>query len=106
MGMAESCYQFFLDMSIQYYDYNRRAFATKDVPTAALNAIMFGVPKIFVPRWQVPGDLELGNWWMMPAGSWTYFYSHAPLAKMLEKYINFGRLSNRVALATTAAGSS
>ena len=34
------------------------------------------------------------------------FYTHAPLAKMLEKYIDFGRLSNRVALATTAAGSS
>ena len=92
MEVAESSYQFFPEVSYPYYDYGRRAFGTKGMPAGPLNALMFGVPKMFIPRWQVPGDLKLDDWWMVPAGNWTHFYSHEPLARLLEKYVDFGKL--------------
>ena len=62
------------------------------MPAGPLNALMFGVLKMFIPRWQVPGDLKLEDCWMVQAGNWTHFYSHEPLARMLEKYVDFGKL--------------
>ena len=92
MEVAESSYRFFLEVSFPYYDYGRRAFGTKGMPAGPLNALMFGVLKMFIPRWQVPGDLKLEDCWMVQAGNWTHFYSHEPLARMLEKYVDFGKL--------------
>ncbi|MGI0038641.1 MAG: patatin-like phospholipase family protein [Nitrososphaera sp.] len=59
MEVAESSYRLFPEVSLPYYDYGRRVFGTKGMPAGPLNALMFGVPKMFVPRWQVPGDLKL-----------------------------------------------
>jgi NTE family protein len=92
MELAESTYRLFPEVSLPYYDYDRRAFDTKGMPAGPLNALMFGVPKMFVPRWQVPGGLQLEDWWAMPAGNWTHFYSHEPLVRMLEKYVDFSKL--------------
>jgi NTE family protein len=89
--VAESSYQFFPEVSVPYYDHDRHAFGTKILPAGPVNAVMFGVPKMFVPRWQVPGDLQPKDWWT-PAGNWTHFYSHEPLAQMLEKYVDFDKL--------------
>ena len=99
MEVAESSYQVMSDMFLPYYDFIKAAFGTKRIPTGALNSMLFGVPKLFVPRWTVPGSMmgdgsaaEDSLTWPL---DWTYYYDHSPLAKTLEKYIDYSKLSNR-----------
>jgi NTE family protein len=69
--------------------------------SASANAAIFGVPKMFVPRWQ-----SLWNWeknaillkeekdlQYFDPRRWTYIYDHSPLAKTLDKYIDYKKLN-------------
>src|ERR687885_572014 len=76
------------------------------------NAAMFGVPKMFTPvwwRWPTWSHDDADNnkifynrnkteWsehyydFLYPR-NWTYFYDHSPLAKTLEKYIDYKKLN-------------
>lgn len=65
-------------------------------PSASLNSAFFGVPKFFVPRWfsavwQSTLHEEKNE---LPA-NWTYLYDNTPLAKTIEKYVDFKKLSPR-----------
>src|SRR5918993_2560486 len=83
------------------YDTTARRYITKKISSASANAAIFGVPKMFVPRWQ-----SLWNWEKnailfkeekglqhFDPRSWTYIYDHSPLAKTLDKYINYKKLN-------------
>ena len=68
----------------------------KTVPSASLNAALFGVPKMFIPRWFQINNFMTGNFYFgqqqLP-WNWTYIYDNSPLIKTLKKYINFQKLS-------------
>lgn len=51
---------------------------------ASVNAAVFGVPKMFIPRWwKWDGAYKDKEIYFDPK-SWTYLYDHAPLAKKLS----------------------
>ena len=90
------------------YDTAARRYITKKISSASTNAAIFGVPKMFVPRWQSSWNWEKnasllkeekGLQYFDPR-SWTYIYDHSPLAKTLDKYIDYKKLN----LAATQEG--
>jgi NTE family protein len=98
LEIAESSYQVIPDVFLPYYDFIKGVFGTKRIPLGVLNAMLFGVPKLFIPRWQIPNFMArdgavLADWLTWPM-DWTYYYDHSPLVKTLEKYIDYAKLSN------------
>ena len=108
MEIAESNPMILSDTFTFEYDTTARRYITKKISSASANAAIFGVPKMFVPRWQ-----SLWNWeknatllkedkglQYFDPRSWTYIYDHSPLAKTLDKYIDYKKLN----LAATQKG--
>lgn len=107
--LAESNYHIIPDIYILDYDINTKAYVTRKISSSSANAAVFGVPKMFIPRWLRP---NAENAWreehisqceakvssslppsFLPYSyfdprSWTYCYDHSPLAKTLDKYID------------------
>ncbi|MGB8643324.1 MAG: patatin-like phospholipase family protein, partial [Nitrososphaeraceae archaeon] len=108
--LAESSYRIIPDVFVLDYNDSNKTYTTTKVSSASANAAMFGVPKMFVPRWW--------GWWnadnnmrkrnlltkegkelpflsnpFFDARSWTYLYDHTPLAKTLDKYIDYKKLN-------------
>lgn len=98
LEVAESSSQLMSDIVLPYYDFAKGMFGTRRVHTGALNSVLFGVPKLFVPRWTAPSFAMGGETaddlltWPL---DWTYHYDHSPLAKTLDKYIDYTKLSAR-----------
>ena len=108
MEISESNPMLLSDTFTFEYDTAARRYITKKISSASANAAIFGVPKMFVPRWQ-----SLWNWeknatilkedkglQYFDPRSWTYIYDHSPLAKTLDKYIDYKKLN----LASTNEG--
>lgn len=91
MELAESNYEIMPDAFSFSYDFQKLAFDYKKVPSASANAAMFGVPKMFLPRWN-PIYMFQDKDYFAPR-NWTYFYDHTPLIRTLEKYIDYEKLS-------------
>jgi NTE family protein len=84
-------------MVIPFYGYKKGTIDFRTVPSASLNAVMFGVPSFFVPRWQqtlAKGPFD-GVSLLEPPSEWTYFYDHSQLANTLEKYVDYNKLSRK-----------
>ena len=97
--LAESSYTIIPDIVTFDYDDKTKQTKLKTVPSASLNAALYGVPKMFIPRWfqinklmTTATDSYLGQQQQFP-WNWTYIYDNSPLGKTLEKYINFQKLS-------------
>ncbi|HEX7208532.1 MAG TPA: patatin-like phospholipase family protein [Nitrososphaeraceae archaeon] len=108
MEIAESNPMILSDTFTFEYDTTARRYITKKISSASANAAIFGVPKMFVPRWQSSWNWEKnasllkeekGLQYFDPR-SWTYIYDHSPLAKTLDKYIDYKKLN----LAATQKG--
>jgi NTE family protein len=108
MEIAESNPMLLSDTFTFEYDTTARRYITKKISSASANAAIFGVPKMFVPRWQSSWNWEKnasllkeekGLQYFDPR-SWTYIYDHSPLAKTLDKYIDYKKLN----LAATQEG--
>jgi NTE family protein len=97
LEIGESNVQLIPDIFIYDWDSKNKKYLTKKISSASVNAAVFGVPKMFVPRWQ---------WWNSAGGintiydedyfnprNWTYIYDHSPLAKTLDKYIDYKKLN-------------
>ena len=106
--IAESNPMLLSDTFTFEYDTTARRYITKKISSASANAAIFGVPKMFVPRWQSSWNWEKnasllkeekGLQYFDPR-SWTYIYDHSPLAKTLDKYIDYKKLN----LAATQEG--
>ncbi len=54
---------------------------------SAWQALWWGVPTLFLPRWSLP----LGS---APVGQWTSFYVTSPMKATLEKFVDFSRLGS------------
>ncbi len=53
----------------------------------SMQALLFGVPGFFSPRWWPWGTSPAD--WLAP---WTSFYDHAPARRLLEQYVDFDAL--------------
>jgi NTE family protein len=97
--LAGSSYQLIPDIVVPYYDFNKGRFDSRTLPLGTLNSVIMGVPKMFVPRWQMLNSMIFGTGksagdWMTWPSDWTYFYDHSPLAKTLDKYVDYNKLSS------------
>jgi NTE family protein len=90
LELAESNLSIIPDIFLLDYHTNTN---TKKISSASANAAVFGVPKMFIPRWWKWDDAikDKGNFF--DPKSWTYLYDHSPLAKTLDKYIDYKKLN-------------
>jgi NTE family protein len=104
MELAESSYSIVPDFFFLDYNQGVGTMSFKRMPAASINSALFGVPKMFVPRWlgggtdRVLKDIVGQNGSTMMPNRWTYLYDHSPLGKTLEKYIDFSKLDSNQTL--------
>src|ERR687883_173417 len=96
--IAESSPMIIPDTFMFEYDTAARSYVTKKISSASANAAIFGVSKMFVPRWKSwnweknilsKGEDEQGKiqqqqqqpQYFFDPRNWTYLYDHSPLAK-------------------------
>jgi NTE family protein len=94
--LAESSHNIIPDFYSYEYNHKNHQFNMKKSSSASLNAAIFGVPKFFSPRWFDFWNVfqyESSNDFNILPSQWTYVYDNTPLAKTLEKYIDFKKLS-------------
>ncbi|MGN6347128.1 MAG: patatin-like phospholipase family protein, partial [Candidatus Nitrosocosmicus sp.] len=97
LEISESNMQIIPDLWMYEWDSYNKEYLFKKISSASANAAIFGVPKMFVPRWQ---------WWNSPSlikkadeenyfnpKNWTFLYDHSPLEKTLDKYIDYKKLN-------------
>lgn len=95
--ISESAIQLIPDLWMYEWDSYGKEYIIKKISSASANASLFGIPKMFVPRWQ---------WWNIPEfltktnlnspfdpRNWTFIYDHSPLEKTLDKYIDYKKLN-------------
>jgi NTE family protein len=107
--LAESSYNNIPDLITFDYDDKTKQTKLKTIPSASLNAALFGVPKMFIPRWFQINNFMTANFYFgqqqLP-WNWTYIYDNSALIKTLEKYINFQKLSPEINSSPTFSSSS
>jgi NTE family protein len=109
--VAESSPNIIPDIFVFDYDNNAKKYISKKISAASANAAMFGVPKMFTPvwwRWSPWSHDEDDNnkiydrnkrdsrehyYDFLNPRNWTYFYDHSPLAKTLDRYIDYKKLN-------------
>jgi NTE family protein len=91
MELAESNFAFIPDMVTFNYDRQKKIYGIDRISSASINAAVFGVPKMFVPRWNTSQMVNDKDYFM--PNNWTYVYDHSPLGKTLEKYIDYRKIS-------------
>ena len=98
MELAESSYTIIPDITTLDYDDESKGIGLKTIPSASLNATIYGVPKMFIPRWLQTTNISgksLLDKQQLP-WNWTYIYDNFPLGKTLQKYIDFKKLSPEI----------
>ena len=116
LEIAESSYKIIPDIHIFDYNSNIRRYVPKQISSASINAAAFGLPKMFIPRWwrlfPTKQNLYAENEnvkqqpYFTDPRNWTYLYDHSPLAKTLDKYINYKKLNLAANSRRSARGSS
>jgi NTE family protein len=94
LELAESSYTIIPDIITLDYD-ESIGIGLKAIPSASLNATIYGIPKMFIPRWLQSTNISeksLLDKQQLP-WNWTYIYDNSPLGKTLQKYIDFKKLS-------------
>ena len=94
LELAESSYTIIPDILTLDYD-EGKGIGLKTIPSASLNATIYGIPKMFIPRWLQTTNISeksLLDKQQLP-WNWTYIYDNSPLGKTLQKYIDFKKLS-------------
>jgi NTE family protein len=104
LEIAESNHTIIPDTYLLDYDSIRGRYIPKQISSASANAAIFGVPKMFVPRWWSLQPTDQGilsdseedgpkPQYFTDPRSWTYVYDHSPLAKTLDKYVDYKKLN-------------
>ncbi|MDQ3837710.1 MAG: patatin-like phospholipase family protein [Thermoproteota archaeon] len=106
LEIAESNYKIIPDIYLIDYDSRSQRYLPKQISSASANAAIFGVPKMFTPRWRglqpskqdiltvgKNGENQQQTSYFVDPRSWTYLYDHSPLAKTLDKYIDYKKLN-------------
>jgi NTE family protein len=99
LELAESSYNIIPDITTFDYDDKTKQTKLKTLRSASLNAALFGVPKMFIPRWFQINNFMMANFYLgqqqLP-WNWTYIYDNSTLGKTLQKYIDFKKISPEV----------
>ena len=109
--IAESSPNIIPDIFVFDYDNKAKKYISKKISSASANAAMFGIPKMFTPVWsrwppwshdkddnnKIFNRNKRDQWehyydFVNPR-NWTHFYDHSPLAKTLDKYIDYKKLN-------------
>jgi len=91
--LAEDTSSIVPDILFMDYDRDIRSYVPRKISSASANAALFGLPKMFIPRWL---ELEIDNKnkeGIFDPRTWTYLYDHLPLAKTLDRYIDYKKLN-------------
>lgn len=91
LELADSTFEFIPDKPSFFYDFQRNTLDYKNISSTSANAAFFGVEKMFTPRWNLQYMFKDKDYFL-PA-KWTYLYDHTPLAKTLERYIDYKKIS-------------
>jgi NTE family protein len=73
-----------------FSDYYQQASNSLKNTLSFYSSALYGNDAMFVPRWRA-GQAATDPLYFRP-DEWTYIYDHSPLAKTLEKYIDYDRL--------------
>ena len=66
---------FILDITTFDYDDKTKETKLKTVPPASLNAALFGVPKMFIPRWfQISNLMSADSYFGQQLLPWNWTY--------------------------------
>ena len=100
LDLAGSSYNIIPDIFSFDFNYEKYQAKLKRSPAASLNAVFFGVPRFFVPRWvnfniSNPNSLQMEDYGQ-PPWKWTYVYDNSALRETIEKYIDFKKLSPKI----------
>ena len=100
LEIGESSLEIIPDLWVYGWDSRARTYVPRTISSASANAAFFGVPKMFVPRWQwwntsknfhnIMGGIE--EQYFDPR-NWTFIYDHSPLVRTLEKYVDYRKLN-------------
>ena len=93
LGLAESNPSIIPDIFLMDYDKSTKTYVPNEISSASANAAVFGIPKMFIPRWLKLEDMFKEKEHFFDSRSWTYLYDHSPLAKTLDKYIDYKKLN-------------
>jgi len=93
LGLAESNPSIIPDIFLMDYDKSTKTYVPNEISSASANAAVFGIPKMFIPRWLKLEDMIKEKEHFFDSRSWTYLYDHSPLAKTLDKYIDYKKLN-------------
>jgi NTE family protein len=107
--LAESNLNIIPDIFVLDYDSKSKKYISKKISAASANAAIFGVPKMFIPIWcrWYPWNYDYNNktfnrnkteqsehyYDFLNPRNWTYVYDHSPLARTLDKYIDYRKLN-------------
>jgi NTE family protein len=115
LEISESSPNIIPDIFVFDYDNKAKKYISKKISAASANAAMFGVPKMFTPIWwrwspwshDEDDNNKISNrnkreqsehyYDFLNPRNWTYFYDHSPLAKTLDKYIDYKKLNRAAA---------
>jgi len=95
LELAESNPSVIPDTFLLDYDRNTKNYTPKKISSASVNAAVFGVPKMFIPRWWKWDEAYKDENHFDPK-SWTYLYDYSPLAKTLDKCIDYKKLMKNI----------
>jgi NTE family protein len=100
MEIGDSSIKTIPDLWTYGWDSRAKRYVPKTISSASVNPAFYGVPKMFVPRWQwwntskdfqcIMGGIE--EQYFDPR-NWTFLYDHTPLIKTLEKYVDYNKLN-------------
>ena len=93
LELAENNPSIIPDIFLIDYDRNTKSYVPKEISSASANAPVFGIPKMFIPRWLKLEDMFKEKEHFFNPRSWTHLYDHSPLAKTLDKYIDYKKLN-------------
>lgn len=94
LELAESNFEIIPDLFLPSYNGMQNRMEYKTTPSASTNAAIFGVPKMFLPRWNPMYMFEDKDYFTPQ--NWTYYYDNTPLANTLGKYIDYKKLDPRL----------
>ena len=97
LELSESTIKLIPDLWMYEWDSYSKEYFIKKILSASVNAAIFGIPKMFIPRWQwwnsygLLAKTDAENYF--DPKNWTFIYDHSPLEKILEKYIDYKKLN-------------
>ncbi|MGD9671842.1 MAG: patatin-like phospholipase family protein [Candidatus Nitrosocosmicus sp.] len=91
LELGESSHEIISDNYFYSYTWQNFNLESKLFSSASTNAALFGVPKMFLPRWN-PIYMFQDRDYFKPR-NWTFLYDNQPLIKTLENYVDYQRLT-------------